>query len=169
MTQALRRDDARDATADDPVRALKRTFGSYPTGVTIVTTMHEGQPIGFTANSFTSVSIDPPLLLVCHGSRASSHAAFRAAPGFAVNVLAAEQEALAMRFASRVEDRFAEVEWREGQGGPLIAGTTAWLDCAGEAMHEAGDHTIMIGRVLAHGATERPSLLYAGGRFGPAP
>ena len=160
--------DTADPDRDDPVRALKRTFGAYPTGVTVVTTMHDGAPLGFTANSFTSVSLDPPLVLVCHGSYATSHAAFRDAGGFAVNILAADQEALAMRFASRVEDRFAEIGWREGAGGALLDGAAAWLDCEMHATHEAGDHTILVGRVLDHHDSGRAGLLYSRGRFGSA-
>ena len=156
------------ASQDDPVRALKRTFGAYPTGVTVVTTLHRGVPLGFTANSFTSVSLDPPLVLVCHGSYATSHAAFRDATGFAVNILAADQEALAKRFASRVEDRFAGIGWCDGEGGPILDGSAAWLDCAMHDAHPAGDHTILIGRVLAHEDAGTDPLLYARGRFGSA-
>ena len=150
---------------DDPIRALKRTFGAYPTGVTVVTTLHGGAPLGFTANSFTSVSLDPPLVLVCHGSYATSHAAFRDAGGFAVNILAGDQEALAMRFASRVDDRFAGIGWHAGEGGPILEGTAAWLDCAMHDAHAAGDHTILVGRVLDHADSGRDALLYSRGRF----
>lgn len=150
----------------DPAReALKRAFGAFPTGVTVVATAGEAGPVGFTANSFTSVSLDPPLLLVCHGTHASSHAAFRAAGGFSVNVLAADQGDLARRFASRVPDRFEGVRWRSGAGGPLIDGTAAWFDCRTHSMHEAGDHTIMVGRVVDHGHEERDALAYWRGQF----
>ena len=150
-------------------RSLKRAFGAYPTGVTVVTTMLGEVPLGFTANSFTSVSIDPPLLLVCHGASASSHAIFREAEGFAVNVLSADQADLALRFASRIEDRFEGTAWRTGRGGPILRGTAAWLDCAMHEVHEAGDHSILIGRVLAHETSERTPLLYSRGQFLPCP
>ena len=158
----------RAARPVDPAReALKRTFGAFPTGVTVVTTTGPDGPVGFTANSFTSVSLDPPLLLVCHGTHASSHPTFRAAGGFAVNILAADQEGLATRFASKVPDRFAGVDWRPGRGGPLLAETAAWLDCETHAMHEAGDHTIMVGRIRDHDARDVEALAYWRGRFLP--
>ena len=148
-------------------RALKRAFGAYPTGVTVVTTHGEGEPRGFTANSFTSVSIDPPLLLVCHDNDAGSAPVFRGARGFAVNVLAADQEALAMRFAGGEGDRFAGLECERGEGGPILPGVAAWLDCELEAIHPGGDHAILVGRVLRHRDEERDPLAYWRGRFYP--
>ena len=145
--------------------ALKRAFGAFPTGVTVVTTWHGGQPLGFTANSFTSVSIDPPLLLVCHSHGGSSGTAFADADGFAVNILAADQEEIAMRFASKIPDRFHAVETDGGLNGPVLAGTAAWLDCAMERTVEAGDHTILIGRVERHAAHGRAPLAYWNGQF----
>ena len=168
----------REATADlvgpepeaervDHERALKRAFGAYPTGVTVVTTFEGGEPRGFTANSFTSVSIDPPLLLVCHDNRAGSAAAFRAATGFAVNVLASDQEAMAMRFAKPGDDKFGGLDWRAGEGGPILPGVAAWLDCAHEATHPGGDHAILVGRVLTHEDAGADPLAYWRGRFYP--
>ena len=151
--------------AAEASRALKRTFGTYATGVTIVTTMEHGEPRGFTANSFTSVSIEPPLLLVCHSNRASSHDAFARATGFVVNILAVDQHELAMRFASKVDNRFAGLEWTAGTGGPIIPGAAAWLDCRMHQTHNAGDHTILIGRVLDHAASNRDVLGYWRGGF----
>ena len=157
-------DDER-ARAAAAATALKRTFGTYATGVTIVTTLEDGEPRGFTANSFTSVSIEPPLLLVCHSNRASSHTAFARATGFVVNILAADQKELALRFASKVEHRFAALDWTRGTGGPIIPGAAAWLDCQMHQTHDAGDHTILIGRVLAHQASPRDVLAYWRGGF----
>lgn len=156
-------DDAEDQAARE--LALKRAFGAYPTGVTIVTTMDGDIPRGFTANSFTSVSIDPPLLLVCHGNAASSGEVFRSAGGFAVNILSGDQRDLAIRFASRVDDRFADLEWQSGQGGPLLPGTAAWFDCTMHDTFPAGDHTILVGRVLEHRANDRDALAYWKGNF----
>ena len=149
----------------DPTGALKRTFGTYPTGVTIVTTYGPDGPRGFTANSFTSVSIDPPLLLVCHSNHASSHGVFSSASGFVVNVLAAEQRELATRFASRIGDRFANLDFVDGHGGPIIPGAAAWLDCSMHDSHQAGDHSILIGRVITHRATTSDVLAYWRGSF----
>lgn len=153
--------------AAEAERTLKRAFGAYPTGVTVVTTFEEGEPRGFTANSFTSVSIDPPLLLVCHANSAGSAPAFRAASGFAVNVLAADQEEMAMRFARPGEHKFGGLGWRAGEGGPLLPGVAAWLDCAHEATHAGGDHAILVGRVLAHEDGGRDPLAYWRGTFYP--
>lgn len=146
-------------------RSLKRAFGAFPTGVTVVTTWHGGEPRGFTANSFTSVSIDPPLLLVCHAHGGSSGTAFADAQGFAVNILSAEQEAVAMRFASKIPDRFATIAHERGRNGPLIEGCASWLDCAMERTVNAGDHTILIGRVERHAAHGLPPLAYWNGQF----
>ena len=155
------------AGREERERALKRAFGAYPTGVTVVTTFEGGEPRGFTANSFTSVSIDPPLLLVCHSNRAGSAGAFRAARGFAVNVLAADQEAMAMRFAKPGDNKFAGLDWRAGEGGPILPGVAAWLDCAHHATHPGGDHAILVGRVLDHEDGGRDPLAYWRGRFYP--
>ena len=155
--------DANDRAAREA--ALKRTFGTYPTGVTIVTTMDGDTPRGFTANSFTSVSIDPPLLLVCHGNSASSSKIFHEADAFGVNILASSQRDLAIRFASRIEDRFAGLDWRMGRGSPLLPYTAAWFDCAMHDKFSAGDHTILIGRVLDHGQSDRNALAYWKGQF----
>lgn len=146
-------------------RALKRAFGAFPTGVTVVTTWRDGEPLGFTANSFTSVSIDPPLLLVCHAHGGLSGTAFAEAEGFAVNILAADQEPVAMRFASKVPDRFSVVPHENGLNGPLITGSAAWLDCAMHKTVEAGDHTILIGRVQRHATSDQAPLVYWNGRF----
>ena len=151
----------------DGARVLKRAFGAYPTGVTVVTTHGRGDPRGFTANSFTSLSIDPPLLLVCHADKAGSAPTFRDAPGFTVNVLAADQEALAMRFAGGDGDRFAGLDCQAGTGGPILPGVAAWLDCTLHAIHPGGDHSILVGRVVGHHDAERDPLAYWRGRFYP--
>ena len=158
---------ARPMLDGDGRKALKRAFGAYPTGVTVVTTHGDGAPRGFTANSFTSLSIDPPLLLVCHDDRANSAPVFRSAPGFTVNVLAADQEALAMRFAGGEGDRFAGLDCEPGEGGPILPGVAAWLDCATHAIHGGGDHSILVGRIVAHRDAERDPLAYWRGRFYP--
>lgn len=150
----------------DPL-ALRRAFGAFMTGVTIVTTRDaDGAPRGFTANSFTSVSLDPPLLLICIGAGASSRPAFEAATGFAVSILAEDQAAAASAFASRGVDRFAEVAHRDGpQGRPIIEGAAAWFDCDVERRVEAGDHLILIGRIRAFDSTDANGLGYARGGY----
>lgn len=148
-------------------RALRDAFGCFMTGVTVVTTMDaEGKPLGFTANSFTSVSLDPPLLLVSMANSSKSHAAFAAASSFAVNILSEEQKDISTTFARPVEDRFASVYWRRGPvGAPVIAGVSAWFDCTVEKLVPAGDHTILIGRVGAFEATQAPGLGYYRGAY----
>lgn len=154
----------------DP-RLLRDAFGAFLTGVTVVTTHNEaGQPLGFTANSFTSVSLDPPLLLVCLAKTSRNFAAMTTATGFAVNVLSEGQKDVSNTFARPVEDRFAAVDWRAGpHGSPVFAGAAAWFDCAMHQIVDAGDHVILIGRVEAFENSGLTGLGYArGGYFSPA-
>lgn len=148
-------------------RALRNAFGRFATGVTVVTTRGPGgKPEGMTANSFASVSLDPPLLLWCIREQAASRPAFDAATHFAVHVLRASQRPLAERFARPSPDKFAGLEWAEGKGGaPLIQGCLARFQCAVEARHPGGDHTIMVGRVLAMEEEPGEPLLYIAGGF----
>jgi len=133
----------------DPLE-LRRAFGCFVTGVTVVTAMdREGRPRGFTANSFTSVSLDPPLVLVCIARTAGSYPLFSTTAHFGINILSEQQRPISSRFASKEADKFAQVQWRPGHtGSPLIAGTVAWLDCRTEQKIDAGDHLILVGRVL---------------------
>ncbi len=150
----------------DP-RALRDAFGCFMTGVTVVTMIDaEGTPLGFTANSFSSVSMDPPLLLVSIAKKSSNIAAFEGARGFAVNILAEGQKDISATFARPVADRFADVYWRRGPvGAPLIAGVSAWFDCRMEQVVEAGDHAILIGRIGGFDATPAPGLGYYRGAY----
>lgn len=150
------------------VRALRKALGAFATGVTIVTTeAPDGTPRGFTANSFTSVSLDPPLVLVCIARAAGSAATFTAARHFAISILSEEQRATSALFASPVADRFVATPWRRGHSGsPLIAGAAAWFDCAMHETVDAGDHVILIGRVLAFDhAEEAVPLGYCRGAY----
>ena len=155
-------------------RALRDAFGAFLTGVTVVTTVDDaGAPIGFTANSFTSVSLDPPLLLVCLAKTSRNYATLTAAKGFGVNILSEDQKDVSNTFARPVEDRFAAVDWRIGpHGSPVFADVAAWFDCATHDVVDAGDHVILIGRVEGFdnsGKTGPRRLLYAGtGRKEPA-
>ena len=133
----------------------------------VVTTVDgEGQAVGFTANSFTSVSLDPPLLLVCIANRSSSLDAFLAADGFSVNILSAAQEDLSRRFAAPGEDRFAGVAWRPGPAGnPVLSGCCGWFDCRSHKRVVAGDHTILIGKVVGFNHHPERALGYARGGY----
>ncbi|MEM7176545.1 MAG: flavin reductase family protein [Pseudomonadota bacterium] len=148
-------------------RALRTALGSFATGVTIVTAMSDqGEPVGFTANSFTSVSLDPPLLLVCLAHKAMSYRIFRAADSFAVNVLSAHQEDTAMRFATQGADKFSDMDWQAGRmGAPIIPGCIAQFDCAMHERMTAGDHDILMGRVIGFAREEGSALVYHSGSF----
>lgn len=152
-------------------RALRDAFGAFLTGVTVVTTLDaDGSPIGFTANSFTSVSLDPPLLLVCLAKTSRNYATLTGAKGFGVNILSEGQKDVSNTFARPVEDRFAAVDWRPGpHGSPVFAGVAAWFDCATHDVVDAGDHVILIGRVEGFDNSGKTGLGYArGGYFTPA-
>ncbi|WPB59335.1 flavin reductase family protein [Xylophilus sp. GOD-11R] len=140
----------------------------FATGVTIVTARAaDGTLVGLTANSFNSVSLAPPLVLWSLSHASSAMAAFLQGTHYAIHVLAAEQKALAMQFATRGVDRWAGVEFTTGvSGAPLIAGAAATFECFSRSRHVEGDHTIFVGEVEAchHRADARP-LLYHGGRF----
>lgn len=148
-------------------RALRNAFGSFMTGVTVVTTRaHDGTPVGFTANSFASVSLDPPLLLVCPGKFLSCFEMFQNAEHFAVSVLAAGQEDISTTFASFKGDRFARVAHDPDlHGVPLIRGAAAQFSCRKWQAVPAGDHSVLLGRVIAFDHTGNPGLGYGGGRY----
>jgi len=146
---------------------LRRAFGTFLTGVTIVTTRDAGgMPCGMTANSFTSVSLDPPLVLVCIGKGSSNIAAFEAADRFAVNILGDDQTEVATAFAARGIDRFAEVACHEAAtGAPILADCLGWFDCSLHQRVVAGDHLILIGRVEELHSRPRAPLGFCRGRF----
>lgn len=164
--RALRSLFAEPLTAFDP-RELRSAFGSFMTGVTIVTTIDEnGNPRGFTANSFTSVSLDPPLLLVCIGKNAAARGTFSKAPGFAVNILSEKQKIASGIFASKRPDKFADVAWHEaGSGNPVIDGSLAWFDCARHDIVDAGDHIILLGAIRSFAHSDANPLGYARGGY----
>lgn len=146
---------------------FRRALGSFLTGVTIVTTIGaEGEPRGFTANSFTSVSLEPPLVLVCIAKKALGHSAFSTSRGFAINILSESQKAQSGIFASKAADKFASVGWQAGQtGNPLIDGSVAVFDCAMEQLVDAGDHSILIGRVRDFSHNGAQPLGYCRGTY----
>lgn len=147
---------------------FRASLGMFATGVTIVTARTStGELVGLTANSFNSVSLDPPLVLWSLARAAGSMAAFSNGLHYAINVLAADQQLLAERFASRVPDRWAGVNFTEGvNGAPLLAGAVASFECFNRSQYAEGDHVIFVGEVerCGHRAGAAP-LLYHGGRF----
>lgn len=146
---------------------LRNAFGSFMTGVTVVTTRApDGTPVGFTANSFSSVSLDPPLLLVCPGRFLSSYETFHTATHFAVSVLAEEQEHVSNTFASFKGDRFARAGHGDDLHGiPFIRGAVARFSCVTHQAIPAGDHTILLGEVKDFDHSGDAGLGYAGGRY----
>lgn len=160
-----------DGEPHEQQRPLRSVLGRFATGVAVVTTVRRGHPAGLTVNSFTSLSLDPPLVLWCL-NRASSHrAAFTAAPHFAVQLLGAGQRDLAARFAGP-GDRFDRLPFETGPHGvPLLDGTIGTLICRRDRIVPAGDHLVLIGEVLDHHAEPGAPLLFLDGRFhrGPAP
>jgi flavin reductase (DIM6/NTAB) family NADH-FMN oxidoreductase RutF len=149
-------------------RTFRDALGCFATGVTIITAMTaDGTPIGLTANSFTSVSLDPPLLLVCVANNASSAPVLQQAERFAVNVLQIGQQPTSNRFAGKGEDRFANTPWEVGEfGTPVLTGSLSSFECARDAVHDGGDHFILVGRVLkAMFEPRRDPLLYFRGKY----
>lgn len=151
----------------DPQR-FRGALGLFATGVTVVTASHpQVGPIGITANSFSSVSLDPPLVLFSVANTARSLQAFLEAPGFCVNVLRKDQRALSSRFSRQNQDKWEGVTYTAGRfGAPILPDTMAAFDCLHYAQYEGGDHRIIVGRVvdMEHNVEGEP-LLFFGGRY----
>lgn len=149
-------------------RELRDAFGTFATGVTVITAVRpEGDPVGTTANSFTSVSLDPPLLLWCLANSSASAAAFALGREFAVHVLAHDQRDLATHFARRLREKFeVDHHWRSNPHPPHLAGAVCRFDCKVHAQHEAGDHLIVMGEVIGIERHVGEPLVFQGGRFG---
>ena len=148
-------------------RDLRDAFGCFATGVTVITSQTEsGERIGLTANSFSSVSLDPPLLLFCPATTASALPGLRAAGRFAVNILSPESQPVADRFAMKGVDRFALAEWLEWDGVPVLAEAKAAFSCTLHGDHDGGDHRIITGLIRRFGMKpQADSLLYLHGRY----
>ena len=146
---------------------FRRALGAFVTGVTVVTTIQpDGSPRGFTANSFTSVSLDPPLVLVCIAKTASSYEVFSQTKHFAVSVLAEDQKNVSGVFASKAADKFAQVAWcARTTGAPVMDGAAASFDCTTHEVVDAGDHVILIGRVVDFVHTSSSPLGYCRGAY----
>jgi 3-hydroxy-9,10-secoandrosta-1,3,5(10)-triene-9,17-dione monooxygenase reductase component len=148
-------------------RELRNTLGMFATGVTVVTVRAADQtPIGITVNSFSSVSLDPPLVLWSLAKTSRTLEVFTTEEHWAVNILSEDQEAISNRFASSEEDKFAGTRTEDGIGGvPLLTGCVARLQCRTVFRYEGGDHIILVGEVLASERAERPPLVFHGGRY----
>ena len=155
-------------TVDDGVDSarFRAILGHFATGVTVVTGHGPDGPSGMAANSFTSVSLDPPLVLVCMAHSSGTWPLIRASGRFAVNILGDHQEELCRRFGARDGDRFEGVGWAAAKtGSPVLHEAIAYVDCVIDAEHEAGDHVIVVGRVVDLGmpAEGGPLLFWRGG------
>ena len=150
----------------DDSRALRNAFGRFATGVTVLTTIDpDGLPVGLTVNSFSAVSLTPPLVLWCLDNASHNLEAFRRASHHAINVLTAEQVDISNRFATWPVDRFAGLSWAAGAGGaPLLPDCCARFEVANEAAYPGGDHTIFVGRVVRfeEDSAKTPLLFHAG-------
>lgn len=144
---------------------LRRILGHFATGVTVITTKdREGTPFGLTANAFTSLSLDPPLVLICVDKTVQCYSCFEESKIFAVNFLSEDQEELSRRFATKGIEKFAGLRWREGRGGAaLLDGTLGYIECTITQSYDGGDHTIIVGEIVGASAVgDRPLLFFKG-------
>lgn len=156
-----------DLGDSESLRALRDCLGNFATGVAVITTLGgEGQGVGLTVNSLTSLSLDPPLVLWCLDRQSDCTELFAPGHHFAVNILGAGQELLARRFSDDAEDRFKDVPVLDGAGGPpLIKGAVSILECTVSAIEDGGDHLIIVGRVRRCHDHQGPALMFHKGRF----
>jgi 3-hydroxy-9,10-secoandrosta-1,3,5(10)-triene-9,17-dione monooxygenase reductase component len=145
---------------------FRQVLGHFPTGVTVITGAGDDGPVGLAVGAFFSVSLDPPLVGWCPNKTSSSWPAIRATGSFCVNILAEDQEVLCRTFASKDTDKFDGIGWEPGpSGSPRLRDVLAWIDCDIEAVHDAGDHEICVGRVkeLEVEREDGPLLFFRGG------
>lgn len=156
-----------DPDAEQSARKFRDVLGRFCTGVTVVTSMSNGEPVGMTCQSFSSVSLDPPLVLFCPAKSSRAWPQMQRAGHFCVNLLSHDQLELSNAFARKGADKFAGVSWRpSATGAPLLDGVLGWVDCTIYAVHEAGDHYVVIGRVMDLGVEDAPHpLLFYRGQY----
>ncbi len=151
----------------EEIRDLRQALGSFPTGVTVVTAKDkDGSPVGFTANSFTSVSLEPQLILICIDKESFNIESFSKGGSFAVSVLSESQQHISTTFASPETDRFKDISWKsKTTGSPIISDSVAWFDCDTDNIIEGGDHLILIGKVREFGYNPQTPLVYLRGNY----
>lgn len=155
-----------DDTKADEALALRKAFSTFTTGVTVVTAETPDGPIGMTANSFSSLSLDPPLVLWSVAKSSSRHEGFVDAEHFCINILAADQSAICKHFAKSGRD-FDALNWTAGiEGALLIADALSTFECERYVLHDAGDHTLIVGRVAHFHHRQGEALCFSQGRFG---
>jgi 3-hydroxy-9,10-secoandrosta-1,3,5(10)-triene-9,17-dione monooxygenase reductase component len=157
----------------DP-RTFRNVLGQFCTGITVITTVHDGVPVGFACQSFAALSLEPPLVLFCPTKASRSWAAIEASGNFCVNILHENQKDVSARFGSREADKFAEIDWSPSKlGSPIIDGSLAHIDCTVNTVHDGGDHFVVFGAV--HSLSDvpkkkpRPLLFYHGQYTGIEP
>lgn len=152
-------------------QALRRAFGKFATGVAVVTTSGaDGAPCGLTINSFSSVSLTPPLVLWSMTTKSPNLEIFRQASHFAINILAGDQREICNQFASPIDDRFEGIDWFRGMNDlPVIRGTIATFECERTQMVDAGDHIVFFGEVKENEQSDREPLIFFSGQFGTMP
>jgi 3-hydroxy-9,10-secoandrosta-1,3,5(10)-triene-9,17-dione monooxygenase reductase component len=166
MDSAVQDDPGSSARPFDTGR-FREVMGHFATGVTIITAMEDEGPVGFTCQTFVSLSLEPPLVALAPGKSSTSWPRIAQAGFFGVNILAEDQEALCRDFAVSGGDKFAGVGWRiAANGAPLLDGVLAWLECSLVVTHDAGDHELVIGAVHDMGVTRGRPLVYYRGGFG---
>lgn len=146
--------------------AYREALGAYGTGVTVVTTLGPRGPLAMTANSFTSVSLDPPLVLWCPARASARHDAFAQAPGFVIHVMGEGQQDLAAHFSRGGEDFSALAVGTTDSGLPTLPGCLARFECTAHALHDGGDHSIVVGRVRRVWHRPGPGLVFKRGQYG---
>lgn len=161
-----------DPEAQAAARRFRDVLGSFASGITVITTISDGAPVGMTCQSFSSVSLDPPLIVFVPAKTSRAWPLIQRAGKFCVNILAADQEHVSGQMATKGVDKFAGIGWQPGvaTGSPVIDGTLAHLDCTIHAVYEGGDHYIVVGRVehletQAEDAAVTEPLLYFKGRY----
>ncbi|MGW2651432.1 flavin reductase family protein [Streptomyces sp. NPDC001393] len=156
-----------DNTVQIDATHFRKVLAHLPTGVTVITAHGEHGPVGMAANSVTSVSLDPPLILFCPAKSSSTWPKIRAAGSFCVNVMAGHHEDVTRQFAAKEADRFAGVEFAMRPAGPALRDVVAWIECTIHAEYDSGDHTIVVGRVSAiEAASDAEPLVFFRGAYG---
>lgn len=167
MTETPSPSHNQDDVLKPDAASFRSVLGHFATGITVITAMDGDEPVGIAANSFTSVSLDPPLVLFCAAKTSSTWPRIQRAGHFCVNVLDEHQEPISRLFAQKGADRFGQIKWERGERGPILHDVHAYLDCTIEAEHDAGDHVIVVGRVQQLGLdADAGPLLFYQGRYG---
>lgn len=146
---------------------FREVLGRFATGVTVVTALEDGLPVGFTCQAFASLSLRPPMVVLAPAKSSTSWPRMAKAGAFCVNILNEDQQSVSEAFAEPREDKFEGVSWRVGPAGtPVIDGSLAWIECALGTVHDAGDHELVTGRVLELGMGEGSPLVFYRSGYG---